>query len=455
MRARTAQPGASTPPSMYGKTGSFLKDTTTAHRNGNGAVPGGRFGWLVVAIVLGAVLGGLAAMAGSCKRDAGGGDGPGTLQAQVDRLLEQNKQLQSALRQCGAGDAAGALDALASASAVPMDTSYYVAEREDVDPELKAALEGLNLGPSGRKEVLVAVSNKALINAEGTYGMLATWIEQVKASGVENAMVVCLDDEIEAAMKKIGFPHWRFRAKVQNLDKNLDNHGISGQKFMILREFLVLGFSPLLSDVDIVTLRNPFDSLHRDSDVEGMTDGFDDMAYMRLEVRLGAHAARAAGAGRGRRRACARACARSAGPPPLTRARTNNQTTGHRRPGHGLVAVRAVVADLLDELGPLLPPGERADDPPDGADHGAPAEGQDVGPVRVQLLRPAALVAGARGLRRVRAHHGLRALHEHEAPLQVPPQTGHEIQAVGSRDGAPVPPHHHRAIGTRPGPAAP
>lgn len=29
------------------------------------------------------------------------------------------------------------------------------------------------------------------------------------------------------------------------------------------------------SDVDIVTLQNPFDHLYRDSDVEGMTDGFD------------------------------------------------------------------------------------------------------------------------------------------------------------------------------------
>lgn len=29
------------------------------------------------------------------------------------------------------------------------------------------------------------------------------------------------------------------------------------------------------SDVDIVTLQNPFDHLYRDSDVEGMTDGHD------------------------------------------------------------------------------------------------------------------------------------------------------------------------------------
>ena len=38
--------------------------------------------------------------------------------------------------------------------------------------------------------------------------------------------------------------------------------------------------SVLLSDVDIAILQNPFDFLYRDSDVEGMTDGFDEhMAY--------------------------------------------------------------------------------------------------------------------------------------------------------------------------------
>ena len=32
----------------------------------------------------------------------------------------------------------------------------------------------------------------------------------------------------------------------------------------------------LLSDVDIVTLQNPFQFLHRDTDVEALSDGFDD-----------------------------------------------------------------------------------------------------------------------------------------------------------------------------------
>lgn len=32
----------------------------------------------------------------------------------------------------------------------------------------------------------------------------------------------------------------------------------------------------LLSDVDVVTVQDPFKHLYRDSDVEGMSDGFDD-----------------------------------------------------------------------------------------------------------------------------------------------------------------------------------
>lgn len=50
----------------------------------------------------------------------------------------------------------------------------------------------------------------------------------------------------------------------------------AGLKFQILQEFLQLGYAVLLSDVDIVTISNPFNHLVRDSDVEGMSDGWDD-----------------------------------------------------------------------------------------------------------------------------------------------------------------------------------
>ncbi len=56
---------------------------------------------------------------------------------------------------------------------------------------------------------------------------------------------------------------------------NGDNHAVSALKFRVLRKFLRLGYSVFLSDVDIVVLQDPFKFLIRDSDIEGMTDGFD------------------------------------------------------------------------------------------------------------------------------------------------------------------------------------
>lgn len=64
--------------------------------------------------------------------------------------------------------------------------------------------------------------------------------------------------------------------QVSDAQKNVgSNHAVSGLKFKILRHFLQLGYSVLLSDVDIVTIQNPFSHLHRDSDIEAMSDGWD------------------------------------------------------------------------------------------------------------------------------------------------------------------------------------
>ena len=49
----------------------------------------------------------------------------------------------------------------------------------------------------------------------------------------------------------------------------------AGLKFQILQEFLLLGYAVLLSDVDILTVQNPFKYLVRDADIEGMSDGWD------------------------------------------------------------------------------------------------------------------------------------------------------------------------------------
>ncbi|KAI4320997.1 hypothetical protein MLD38_034422 [Melastoma candidum] len=44
---------------------------------------------------------------------------------------------------------------------------------------------------------------------------------------------------------------------------------VSGLKFRVLREFLVLGYEVLLWDADVVILRNPFDHIYRDSTTDG------------------------------------------------------------------------------------------------------------------------------------------------------------------------------------------
>lgn len=125
------------------------------------------------------------------------------------------------------------------------------------------------------REVLVAVANSNLLSADGSRGMLRTWLEQVWSANVPNYLVVAIDDQVAHALHGLGVPFWR-RGTKQLAATATDNHGISAQKFDILHDFLKRDISVLLCDVDVVVLKNPFNGhLYRDSDVEGMSDGFD------------------------------------------------------------------------------------------------------------------------------------------------------------------------------------
>jgi hypothetical protein len=120
------------------------------------------------------------------------------------------------------------------------------------------------------KELIVAVSNNNIRH------MLQLWFENVRRTGATNYLVVCLDDEIAEFCEENGVPYYRKTLEIPDSQKNAgSNHAISGLKFHILREFMLLGYSVFLSDVDIVFLQNPFKFLYRDSDIEGMTDGHD------------------------------------------------------------------------------------------------------------------------------------------------------------------------------------
>lgn len=134
-----------------------------------------------------------------------------------------------------------------------------------VNPRLAKILEKVAVN----RELIVGLANSNVKN------MLEVWFSSIKRVGIPNYLVVALDEEIANFCK-----HNNVSVYERDPDDGIDlvgrtggNHAVSGLKFQILREFLQLGYSVLLSDVDIVFLQNPFEHFHRDSDVESMTDG--------------------------------------------------------------------------------------------------------------------------------------------------------------------------------------
>lgn len=148
-------------------------------------------------------------------------------------------------------------------------TNPTVVPDESVNPRLAKLLDEIAV----RKELIVALANSNVKT------MLEVWFTNIKRVGITNYLVVALDDQIVEFCKANDVPVYK-----RDPDKGIDsvartggNHAVSGLKFRILREFLQLGYSVLLSDVDIVYLQNPFDYLYRDSDVESMSDGHNNM----------------------------------------------------------------------------------------------------------------------------------------------------------------------------------
>ncbi|GER44323.1 nucleotide-diphospho-sugar transferase family protein [Striga asiatica] len=148
-------------------------------------------------------------------------------------------------------------------------TNPTVLPDETINPRLAKILAKVAV----RKELIVALANSHV------KPMLNVWFTNIKKVGIPNYLVVALDDEIADFCKSNDVPFYQRDPDeaIDSVGKTGGNHAVSGLKFRILREFLQLGYSVLLSDVDIVFLQNPFDYLYRDSDVESMSDGHNNM----------------------------------------------------------------------------------------------------------------------------------------------------------------------------------
>ena len=148
-----------------------------------------------------------------------------------------------------------------------LKTNPTVVPDESVNPKLAKILKRVAV----KKELIVVLANSNVKD------MLNLQVSSIKKVGIANYLVVCLDDKIERYCKSNGVAVYKRGPDVQidAIGKTEDSRAVSGLKFRILREFLQLGYSVLLSDVDIIYLQNPFDHLYRDSDIESMTDGHD------------------------------------------------------------------------------------------------------------------------------------------------------------------------------------
>mmetsp|Transcript_23 Transcript_23/g.50 ORF Transcript_23/g.50 Transcript_23/m.50 type:complete len:368 (+) Transcript_23:166-1269(+) len=145
----------------------------------------------------------------------------------------------------------------------------------------RSDLEALLRRVAPSREVLVAVSNKNLL----WDGMLGTFGSGLKDAGVTNHVIFALDKQTDEWCRQNGLNSHIMDVEAFKAQTGTgDNHAVSAMKFGILKYFVELGWSVMLSDVDIAILQNPFEHLYRDSDVEGMTDGFDERtAYGSIE----------------------------------------------------------------------------------------------------------------------------------------------------------------------------
>ncbi|XP_073142860.1 arabinosyltransferase RRA3-like [Henckelia pumila] len=151
-------------------------------------------------------------------------------------------------------------------------TNPTVVPDESVNPSLAQILDKVAVN----RELIVALANSNVKEE------LEIWFTSIKRVGIPNYLVVALDDEIASFCQSNDVPVYKRDNSKGDKDKGIEsiaktggNHAVSGLKFRFLREFLQLGYSVLLSDIDIVYLQNPFKHLYRDSDVESMTDGHD------------------------------------------------------------------------------------------------------------------------------------------------------------------------------------
>lgn len=184
----------------------------------------------------------------------------------------------------------GASRGMAAASASssvkqPGDTRYPMQAAADVErdnPEFAAALKKY----SKDGEIMLALANGIMICKNTSIcwwnggNILESFLEIIDHNKISNHLIGVMDDETERYLQ--GRPYNSFRVNVPipaSQEKSHPANKVSTIKYTLLKQSLSMGINTLITDMDLVYMQNPFDHMHRDSDIEIQTDGFDDDSY--------------------------------------------------------------------------------------------------------------------------------------------------------------------------------
>ncbi|KAG9143363.1 hypothetical protein Leryth_022206 [Lithospermum erythrorhizon] len=127
-----------------------------------------------------------------------------------------------------------------------LSTNPTVLPNESVNSRLAKILEEVSIN----RELIVSLANAKVIP------ILEIWLSNVERVGIRNYLVVALDDDVQEFCKLNGanvYKRDRDEA-IDDIGKTGESSEVSALKFIILREFLELGYNVLLSDIDVIWL---------------------------------------------------------------------------------------------------------------------------------------------------------------------------------------------------------
>ena len=132
-------------------------------------------------------------------------------------------------------------------------------------PRLKPLCNVVSKMADDRRAVMATVANAAVT------AQVRVLHESLVKSGVDNFLVIALDEGMVKFCQDSGIPFYHSPNDARG------NHAVSAMKFGIIKDFVEVGCSVLLTDTDVVYMQNPFPRLYYDSDLEGMSDGWDNV----------------------------------------------------------------------------------------------------------------------------------------------------------------------------------